>query len=79
MTLAEMVNGQRGLVAQFRANGLEPSTQLKLAAMGLAPGCEVQLVRRAPLGRSIQLKLAGASVCLNHQLAQQVEVEVNHV
>ncbi|MBY5991045.1 ferrous iron transport protein A [Ferrimonas balearica] len=77
MTLAEMVNGQKARVAKFQADGLESSTQLKLAAMGLAPGCEVQLIRRAPLGRSIQLKLAGASICLNHQLATQVSVEVN--
>ncbi len=76
MTLAEMQNGQRGRVAKFLAADLESFTQLKLVAMGLAPGCEVQLVRRAPFGRSVQIKLAGASICLNHQLAQQVHVEV---
>ncbi|GAA5194931.1 FeoA family protein [Ferrimonas gelatinilytica] len=76
MTLAEMQNGQRGRVAKFVAADLESFTQMKLVAMGLAPGCELQLVRRAPFGRSIQIKLAGASVCVNHQLAQQVHIEV---
>lgn len=75
MTLSEVKNGHWARIARFLPQQLDSATLNKLVAMGLAPGSRVQLVRRAPLGRSIQLKLQGSALCLNHNLAQLIEVE----
>ena len=47
----------------------------KLLALGLTPGAEVQIMRVAPLGDPIQIKLRGACVSLRRSEAATFLVE----
>ncbi|GAA4879267.1 FeoA family protein [Ferrimonas pelagia] len=75
MTLAEIANNTVVKVVSVRDPELEPALLAKLSALGFIPGANVQVVRRAPLGRSLQLKLKGGNLCLTSSLAQNIEVE----
>lgn len=48
----------------------------RLMALGFTKGSAVRMVRSAPLGGAVQLKVRGASLCLNNRLAAQIHVEV---
>jgi len=48
----------------------------KLLAMGLTPGVEVNITRKAPLGGPLELALRGFSLSLRRNEAQGIEVEV---
>ena len=48
----------------------------KLLAMGLTPGCTLEVVRVAPLGDPLELSLRGFSLCLRRAEAAAIEVEV---
>lgn len=47
-TLADLTRGQRARVAGY-ADGVPPHTVRRLFDLGLVPGIEVLMVRRAPL------------------------------
>jgi len=49
MTLADLDRGKRAVVLGY-SDLMEPSTARRLFDLGLAPGVEVTMVRRAPLG-----------------------------
>jgi ferrous iron transport protein A len=49
MTLADLDRGKRAIVLGY-SDVVEPSTARRLFDLGLAPGVEVTMIRRAPLG-----------------------------
>jgi Fe2+ transport system protein FeoA len=55
VTLAELRPGQRGTVYGFASANLP----VRLLEMGLLPGTEVEVVRLAPLGDPMDLKVRG--------------------
>ncbi|MGE3318118.1 MAG: ferrous iron transport protein A [Candidatus Berkiella sp.] len=50
----------------------------KLLAMGLTPGVIITVIRVAPLGDPIQVKLRGYTLSLRKKECQQIEVEAIH-
>lgn len=50
----------------------------KLLAMGLTPGCKITIVRVAPLGDPLEIKIRGFLLCLRRREAATIEVmEIN--
>jgi Fe2+ transport system protein FeoA len=52
----------------------EPALQQRLLEMGLIPGTEVKIVRFAPLGDPIEIKVMGYSLSLRRSEARHVQV-----
>ncbi|WP_028115145.1 FeoA family protein [Ferrimonas senticii] len=74
MKLSEMNNGQRANIVEMDAAGLEQGLLIKLTAMGFVAGSVVEVIRRAPMGKGIQLRLRGSDLCLTPALAARVKV-----
>lgn len=45
----------------------------KLLAMGITPGCKVSVVRSAPLGDPLEIKMRGFFLCLRRSEAACIE------
>ena len=72
MRLSDLRQGERGTILQF-AN---PELELKLMEMGCIPGEEVIVEQIAPLGDPISIRIAGYSLSLRKNEANQVLVDV---
>jgi len=48
----------------------------KLLSMGLTPGIEVNILRKAPLGGPLELNLRGFSLSLRRNEAQGIQVQL---
>jgi ferrous iron transport protein A len=70
--LSALQVGERGRVGLGVAD--HPATQ-RLLAMGLLPGTEVEVVRRAPLGDPVEIAFAGTRLSLRKADAAAVTVE----
>lgn len=55
--------------------GGEPALQQRLLEMGVLPGVEIQVVRFAPLGDPMEVKVMGYSLSLRKSEAAHVSVE----
>ena len=71
MTLDQLDPGQR---AQVRAVKGQGSVSVRLLEMGFVPGVEVALVKRAPLGDPLELRLRGYHVSLRRAEASRIEI-----
>lgn len=70
--LAEIADGG---MAVIRRLGLPRGTARRLLEMGLLPGTSVRVVRRAPLGDPIELRLRNYSLSIRREEAALIEVE----
>ena len=70
-TLADMKPGQKARVVSLDGKG--PLVQ-RLYEMGLIEGTEVTLVRRAPLGDPLEIRLMGYSLSLRGAEASRIHV-----
>jgi ferrous iron transport protein A len=73
LTLKEMSAGDQGRVQGFEEGGR--AYRRKLLSMGLTPGVEFQVVRVAPLGDPVEVRVRGASVSLRRGEAEVLRVE----
>lgn len=73
ITLKELKAGDRARVAGFTEGGR--SYRRKLLAMGLTPGIEFSVVRVAPLGDPVEVRVRGSSVSLRKDEAAALRVE----
>ncbi|MBS1155364.1 MAG: ferrous iron transport protein [Proteobacteria bacterium] len=73
-TLGQLVRGQKAVVTGLLAES-RPFRR-KLLAMGLTPGCEVEIVRVAPLGDPMEVSLRGFRLSLRRIEAAGIGVEV---
>jgi len=71
MRLSEMKSGDRGRIMSFESSDLA----LKLMEMGCIPGEEVVVEQIAPLGDPISIRIAGYSLSLRINEANQIIVE----
>jgi ferrous iron transport protein A len=71
MKLSELKQGERGRIKAFESSELE----LKLMEMGCLPGEEVVVEQKAPLGDPISIRVAGYSLSLRINEANQIIVE----
>lgn len=71
--LKEMQVGDQGRVQGFEEGGR--GYRRKLLSMGLTPGVEFQVVRVAPLGDPVEVRVRGTSVSLRKAEAEALQVE----
>lgn len=72
-TLDKLKIGQKGTIVSLEGKG--PIKQ-RMMDMGLVPGSEVEIIRVAPLGDPIELKIKGYNLSLRRNEAKAVRVEV---
>ena len=71
MRLSQLKAGERGRIKGFESSELE----LKLMEMGCIPGEDVIVEKIAPLGDPISVKVAGYSLSLRKNEANQIILE----
>lgn len=70
MRLSELKTGERAMITSFESSELE----LKLMEMGCLPGEEIVIEQIAPLGDPISVRIAGYSLSLRKNEANQILV-----
>ena len=71
-TLALMEPGDRALVRGIQA---DDEFAHRLMELGLTPGTEIALVRRAPFGDPLELVVRGAHFTIRRDEAERIHVE----
>jgi Fe2+ transport system protein FeoA len=71
MTLDDLSPGQQGTVTGFTSD--DPPS--RILEMGLLPGTSVTVVRLAPMGDPIDLKVRGYHLSIRRQEARQIEID----
>ena len=64
-----------GTVARVVSVDCDPLVRRRLLEMGLLPGTTVRVVRRAPMGDPMEVRLRGYSLSLRRSEAGRVQVE----
>ena len=72
--LTALAPGQKGRIASFE---LPPEQRGRLCEMGLTTGAEVELIRFAPLGDPIDIKVRGYHLSLRKREAAGILVAVS--
>jgi len=72
MTLAELPKGESRTVLSVRGEG--PVTR-RLMEMGVIPGVSVSMVKAAPFGDPLEIRVRGYNLALRRNEAATVEVE----
>jgi ferrous iron transport protein A len=72
--LSELEVGEHGIILKFNNNDLF----LKLMEMGCLPGEKIVLEQKAPLGDPISISIAGYSLSLRLNEAENIFVEVTN-
>lgn len=73
MNLVDLDTGQAALIQGFSAKG--NSQQARLLSLGLIPGAQVQIIRTAPLGCPMQVKVGSTLLSIRRAEAETVIVE----
>lgn len=71
-TLGSLEAGEEATVRAFH---LPRALARRLLELGLLPGTRVRLVRRAPLGDPLELRLRNYALSIGREEAAQIEVE----
>jgi ferrous iron transport protein A len=72
--LTSVALGKKATVAEIN---LPPETRPRLMEMGLLVGTPVELVRFAPLGDPVEIKVRGYNLTLRKHEAEQIFVRLN--
>ena len=70
--LGELEAGTRAIVR--RVSG-EPGLLRRLMELGFVPGTTITLVRRAPMGDPIELRIRGTHFSIRHSEADRIDVD----
>ncbi len=70
--LSEFLIGEKGIVKKVEG---EPKIRRRLFDMGLTPGAEVFLRKKAPLGDPLQITVRGYELTLRKNEAEFIETE----
>lgn len=71
--LSEFRIGETGTVIVVKGEG---QIRRRLFDMGITPGCEIYLRKKAPLGDPIEISLRGYELTLRKNEADLVEMEI---
>jgi len=71
--LSEITVGTKALVREFPKQG---SAFLRLREMGLMPGTALTLIRTAPMGDPLEIKVRGYNLTLRKSEAEHILVEI---
>jgi len=74
MTLADLRRDQRATVVGY-GDGVEPSTARRLFDLGLVPGIEVTMVRRAPMRDPVIFRVGDYEIALRTTQTKAIHVE----
>jgi ferrous iron transport protein A len=74
MQLKDLVPGDKAKVLALSKNDMH--YRRKLLTMGLTPGTELTVVRMAPMGDPIEIKLRGFCMTLRKAEAEAMTIEV---
>ncbi|TCT22791.1 FeoA family protein [Thiobaca trueperi] len=72
-TLKDFAVGEQGRVLGFQAGG--GAYRRKLLSMGLTPGVALEVIRVAPLGDPVEVRVRGTSVSLRRDEAAAINME----
>lgn len=72
LNLAQLVAGDSAKILELPISG---AVFLRLREMGLLPGTQVSLVRKAPMGDPIEIKVRGYNLSLRGTEAASIKVE----
>ena len=70
--LAQLPPGARAVVRRVQG---DPTAVGRLMELGLVPGTPVELVRRAPMGDPIELRVRGAHFSIRRSEAERIHVD----
>lgn len=73
-TLDKLMNQQKGHVVSVKSKSLE--VQGRLLTLGLYPGVQIEVLRRAPLGDPLQVRSGSTLLSIRLHEAQGIDVEV---
>lgn len=71
MTLDKLAVGKRAAVVKV---GGEGNLRLRLLDMGIIPGTKVSVIRIAPLGDPIEIRVRGYELTIRREDAQLIEI-----
>jgi len=74
ISLRQMKKNQRGTIAAVKVGG---ELGRRIREMGLVPGTEIVVQRRAPLYDPVALRVMGSTISLRNNEADHIEVEVD--
>ena len=69
--LDQLASGERAVIATLDC---EPSIARRLMELGLVPGTDVQMIRRAPLGDPLEVAVRGVHLSLRRSEASRINV-----
>ncbi len=72
-TLKDLSIGDTGRVSGFDEGGR--AYRRKLLSMGLTPGTEFEIVRVAPMGDPVEVRVRGTEITLRQKEAEALHVE----
>ncbi|MBT8178167.1 MAG: ferrous iron transport protein A [Eudoraea sp.] len=72
ITVADLKNGQRGVIREFQ-NNLLP---IKLLELGCLPGNEIELVQVAPLSDPLYINVNGSHIAIRREMARYIEIDL---
>ncbi len=72
ISLSELKKGDRAVISKIKVQG---GLGRRLRDMGLVPGSPVELIRVAPLGDPIEIKIKGYRLSLRKEEAADIYVE----
>ena len=71
-TLSSLSEGEIAVIQAFNA---DLNLQSRLVDMGILPGVEVRIIKKAPFNGPVELKIRGYEVALRYRDASQVLVQ----
>ena len=71
-TLPSLFPGEIAIIQTFDAN---LNLQSRLVEMGILPGVEIRLIKKAPFKGPIEFKICGYEISLRYHDAEQVLVQ----
>lgn len=74
MRLIETPKGKTVRVIEYKGG---KGVNSKLRQLGLTPGKEVKVLRRAPMGGPLMIDIEGRSIALGRGIAARVQVEMD--
>lgn len=71
-TLADLESGQKGIILELQ---ISSELMQRLASMGVLPGVEISIIKRAPLGDPLLLRFEGQEISLRRLDAAGIVLE----
>jgi Fe2+ transport system protein FeoA len=71
MTLATLNNGERGKVISLSGDS---AVSKRLMEMGIVPGVSLRVVKSAPFGDPLEIRVLGYNLAVRKNEANQIEV-----